>query len=80
MMREVGTDNSAALVDFAGKTTTQAEFARRYRVLMVPTVMLLGSRGETLAEPLVGFRIADYYGYFLDQRIDTALARLRDSR
>jgi thioredoxin-related protein len=80
MMREVGTDNPAALVDFAGKATTQAEFARRYRIGMVPTVMLLDARGETLAEPLVGFRTADYYGYFLDQRIDAAFARLREPR
>ena len=80
MMREVGTDNPAALLDFAGAKTTQAEFARRYRVLMVPTVMLLGPGGKALAEPLVGFRGADYYGYFLDQRIDAAFAQLRGSR
>jgi thioredoxin-related protein len=80
MMREIGTDNPAALSDFSGKATTQAEFARRYRVGMVPAVMLLDPRGEALAEPLVGFRIADYYGYYLDQRIDAALARLRDIR
>ena len=80
MMREVGIDNPAALIDFAGKTTTQAEFARSYRVLMVPTVVLVGPRGEALAEPLVGFRTADYYGYYLDQRIDAALAQLRGSR
>jgi hypothetical protein len=77
-MREVGTDNSAALLDFAGNKTTQAEFARRHQVTMVPTVMLLGPRGEALGEPLVGFGSADYYGYFVDQRIDAALARLRD--
>ena len=80
MMREVGIDNSSALVDFAGNTTTQAEFARSHRVLVVPTVVLLGARGESLAEPLVGFRGADYYGYHLDQRIDAALARLRGGR
>ena len=80
MMREVGIDSTAVLVDFAGNRTTQAEFARRQRVTMMPTVMLLGPRGEALAEPLVGFRGADYYGYFLDQRIDAALAQLRDTR
>lgn len=80
LMREVGTDSRAELVDFAGNKTTQAEFARRQGVLMMPTVMLLGPRGEALAEPLVGFGGADYYGYFLDQRIDAALARLRDAR
>jgi len=78
MMREVVIDSPAVLVDFAGNRTTQAEFARRQRVTMMPTVMLLGPRGETLAEPLVGFRGADYYGYFLDQRIDAALAQLRE--
>ncbi len=80
MMREVGIDNSAALVDFAGNKTTQAEFARSRRVLMVPTVALFGARGQTLAEPLVGFGSADYYGYFIDQRIDAALAQLRAVR
>lgn len=80
MMREVGIDDSASLVDFAGAKTTQAEFARSRRVRMVPTVVLLGTRGEALAEPLVGFGSADYYGYFIDQRIDAALAQLRGAR
>ncbi|MBE0614483.1 MAG: thioredoxin family protein [Burkholderiales bacterium] len=77
MMREIEIGSAAALIDFAGKKTTQGEFASRHRVSMMPTVMMLGPRGETLAEPLVGFRGADFYGYFLDQRIDTALAQLR---
>lgn len=80
MMREVGIDSAAALVDFAGVATTHAEFARRLQVNMMPTVMLLGARGETLAEPLIGFRGADYYGYFLDERIDSALALMRARR
>jgi thioredoxin-related protein len=80
MMREVGVDSQAVLTDFAGNKTTHAEFARRHGVNMMPTVMLLGPRGETLAETLVGFGSADYYGYFLDQRIDSALAQLRDKR
>ncbi len=80
MMREVGADDSAALVDFAGTATTQADFARANRISMTPTVMLFSSRGEALGEPLVGFGSADYYGYFLDQRIDAALAQLRAIR
>ena len=80
MMREIGVDSQAVLVDFDGNRTTHAEFARRRSVSMMPTVMLLGPRGEALAEPLVGFRGADYYGYFLDQRIDGALALLHGSR
>jgi thioredoxin-related protein len=80
MMREVAIDSSGALADFAGSATTQAEFARRYRVSVTPTVMLFSPRGAALGEPLVGFSSADYYGWFLDQRIDGALAQLRDTR
>lgn len=80
MMREVGTDNSAALVDFAGNATTQAEFARHSHISMTPTVLLFSPRGEALGEPLVGFGNADYYGYFLDQHIDAALAQLHAIR
>jgi hypothetical protein len=47
---------------------------------MMPTVMLFSPRGVALGEPLVGFGSADYYGYFLDQHIDAALAQLRGSR
>ena len=80
MMREVVVDSGAALVDFGGGRTTQADFARRSRIGMLPTVMLFGPRGEPLGEPLVGFGSADYYGYFLDERIDAALATLRARR
>jgi thioredoxin-related protein len=77
LMREVEIGGGAALVDFDGNKTTHADFARSRGVNAMPTVMLLDPRGQTLAEPLVGFRGGDYYGYFLDQRIDAALARLR---
>ena len=79
MMREIAIDSSATLADFAGRTTTQAEFARRYHVSMTPTVMLFSPRGAALGEPLVGFGSADYYGWFLDQHIDAALAQLRNT-
>lgn len=80
LMREIEIEGEAALVDFDGSRTTHAEFARRRGVNLMPTVVLMNTRGQTLAEPLVGFRGADYYGYFLDERIDAALARLRKAR
>jgi len=79
LMREVEIGSNAAMTDFAGNKTTQAEFSRRNKVSMMPTVMLFGPGGKLLAEPLIGFSSADYYGYFLDQRIDAALAQLRNA-
>jgi thioredoxin-related protein len=53
------------------------ELARRYGVKLVPTVLLVGPGGEPLAEPLVGYNGPDFYGAYLDERIDRALAALR---
>ena len=55
----------------------QPALARRYGVKLLPTVMLLGPSGEPLAEPLVGYNGPDFYGAYLDERIDTALKKLR---
>jgi thioredoxin-related protein len=51
--------------------TTHAEFARRYDVRTVPTVILVDGRGMALADPLVGLNDADFY-----QAIDAARLRL----
>jgi thioredoxin-related protein len=50
--------------------------ARRYGVKLLPTVLLLGPAGEPLAEPLVGYNGPDFYGAYLDERIDAAMRRL----
>ncbi len=77
IVREVDIDARAALADFSGAVTTHAAFAGRHEVRFVPTVLVLGPDGERLAAPLVGFGTADYYGYYLDGRIDAGLAKLR---
>lgn len=74
---QVNVDSDAKLIDFQGKATTHAAVSRQYRIKQMPTVMLFGSGGESLAEPLVGFTGSDYYGYYLDQRIDSAVAKIR---
>jgi len=74
---QVDIDSDRALRDFGGRATTHAAFARANGVRLYPTVMLFGPRGERLAEPLVGFTGSDFYGAYLDQRIDEAVGRLR---
>jgi thioredoxin-related protein len=73
--RQIDIDSDDSLRDFAGKPATTREFARRYGIKMVPTVMIFGPGGEILAEPLAGYLGRDYYGAFLDERIDSATAR-----
>lgn len=77
VMVEVEAGSSMRMVDFDGKPTTHADFARRYRISMTPTVKLMDSQGHEVAVPLVGIVSADYYGGFLDQAIDSGLTKIR---
>jgi thioredoxin-related protein len=77
IMRQVKVGSHAKLRDFSGGVTTHGEFARESGVGMVPAIKLYDSWGNPLTEPLVGLSTPDYYGGFLDQRIDEALAKVR---
>jgi thioredoxin-related protein len=63
-------------VDFDGVQRSPDSIADRYRIRLVPTVLLLGPDGEELAERLVGINVIDYYWAYLDQAIEQARARL----
>ena len=77
VMRQIDVGSSAPLVAFSGKTTTHARFAREHRIKLTPTIKLFDAEGRELTEPLIGLTTPDYYGGFLDQRIDAALAKVR---
>jgi len=73
-MVEVDITSGAPLVDFAGRRTTQAAFAGSSKVRVVPTIAFVGAGGASLAEPLVGLTLPDFYLTYLERRIDQARA------
>lgn len=77
IVREVEIDAEAPLADFGGAATTHARFAASRGVRFVPTLAFLGPDGAPLAEPLVGLRTADYFGFHIDARIEHGLVNLR---
>jgi len=77
IMLQVDVGSSAPVRTFSGKATTHARFAREHRIKLAPTIKLFDADGHELTEPLIGLTTPDYYGGFLDQRIDAALAKLR---
>ena len=56
-----------------------AALAASLGIRFAPTVAFFGPHGE-LAERLVGYQSADFYGAYLDQRIATAVATLRQAQ
>ena len=77
VLRQIDLDSDAALTDFAGRKITHHEFAQAERAYVTPTVIVYGPDGARLAEPIVGLRIPDFYGAYLDRAIDDGLAKLR---
>lgn len=79
LFRQINLDSDAALADFAGHGTTQRAFARAEGVRFAPTVAVYGAGGEQLVEPIVGMRLADFYGQYVDQAIAAARQRMRET-
>ena len=73
---EVDITSNAPLTDFAGRKTTQAKFAGANHIRVVPTIAFFGGGGESLAEPLVGLTLPDYYATYLDRRVEQARGKL----
>ena len=70
-------DRTSNLQGFDGSMTTPAEQSKAWKARFAPTVLFLGAKGEELAERLVGVAVPDFYGEYLDARLQQARARLR---
>ena len=74
MRRLVVSDDS--IRDFDGRPATTSRVATRHGYRPAPTVLPDG-KDRMLARPVVGLTTVDYYGMYLDEEIDTAVAKVR---
>lgn len=70
IIREVDVRSEAPIRDFDGKTMSQSDFARRYDIRSVPTIITFTGSGQRVAEPLVGLLIPDFYTLYIHRQID----------
>jgi len=78
LFRRVGQDTGRIILDEQGEKILDREFARRYNVRLVPTVIFLGPDGEQLGPPVVGIANYDFYGGQIERALRTAEACLAD--
>ena len=76
LIRMVSLDSFETLVDFDGQSVSTAEFASRYQVSLTPTLLFLNADGKEMSDKLVGIWSEDFYGGFIDSRIDEAREKL----
>ena len=78
VLREIeSTNDLIPLRDFDGAATTHGDFARKYDVRTVPTVIVVDARGRPLADAIVGLNLPDFYNLYLEQALDAARLQLR---
>jgi hypothetical protein len=65
----------AGLLDFSGRASTHETLLRTWHVDVAPTVLFFGAGGREVAPRLVGAS-RDFYGAYLEQRLDTARRHL----
>ena len=65
-------DRKTPLQDLQGQITTPHAQARAWKARMAPTLLFLDVNGKEIAERMEGMTIADFYGAYLQDRIDTA--------
>jgi len=80
IFRHIRVDSLSDVVDFDGAEVSADLLRSRYSVTVTPTIVFLDARGQPLARNLVGVTTRDYYGGYLDGRIDQAVDHLRDPR
>lgn len=77
LFRQVEADRDIPVVGFDGRPTTHRALAARFDAKFTPTIVVVGSDGKALADPVVGLLTADFYGAYLEAALKQGLAALR---
>ncbi|MGB4118316.1 MAG: thioredoxin fold domain-containing protein [Polaromonas sp.] len=62
-----------AIKDLQGRRTTHDQLTRMWGIKVAPTLLFFGKNGGEVADRLVGASVPDFYGAYLQERVDKAL-------
>lgn len=69
--------SAQAVRDFDGQMRTHDALVQRWRVAITPTLLFFGPGGREVAERMEGAYQPDFYGPYLEDRLDKARAAIR---
>lgn len=67
---QVDMRSTQPVLDFSGKLTTHDELTRAWKVAITPTLLFFGSGGREVAPRMEGAYLPDFYGPYLEERIN----------
>ncbi|MBD3756166.1 MAG: thioredoxin fold domain-containing protein [Gammaproteobacteria bacterium] len=62
--------------DFDGRPVEMKDYAQTKSVVVAPTTLFFNSKGEQIAEPILGLTLEEHYPGHLEKRINQALEKL----
>jgi thioredoxin-related protein len=79
LLRETDITSERTLTDLSGAQITEAAFALRHHVRLVPVVALFDASLRPIGEPLVGLDRSGFYEAYLASAIDASRKHLRQT-
>ena len=77
ILREVQLEGGQVLRDFDGKPVSHADFAERRGIRLTPQIRFLDAAGREVSPGIVGYTTPDFFGGYLEQAVDAAVAKMR---
>lgn len=77
ILRKLSIDYGEDVTGFDGRKVDNRMLFHEYDGIVTPTLVLADHSGQPLTKPLVGINTVEFFGWYLDQAIDSALTRLR---
>ena len=77
LIRELYMDTHGRIRDFKGRHVDNSQFAYGYDVYLTPTLLFLGPDGRELTKRMVGINTPEFYFYYVDQAIQSAISALK---
>jgi len=74
---QVDMRSTMAVSDFDGRSRTHEQLIQAWGVKVAPTLLFWGPNGVEVAERMVGGYLPDFYGAYLDERLQQARRALR---
>ncbi len=77
IIRQLKVDSLGEVRDFDGRPIGVEALVNRYGAFVTPTIVFLDAEGRQMSQKMVGLTTPDFFGGYLDERIETALSRVR---
>jgi len=77
---QVDMRSAQSVRDLEGRMTTHDALVQRWRVSIAPTLLFIGPGGREVAERMEGAYQPDFYGPYLEDRLEKARLSIRHSK